>query len=97
MAIKLDHIIILSQRLLAELTQLRSQEPDTSLGEPDRWALFVTPKELNALMDEAAVRNVFADMTPQEAQGIREGRGLLRLNGVAVFPELQDKNEALNG
>lgn len=65
-----------------------------------RWAFMVTPAELNSLMDEIESTNYFGDnkIPADQAQGIRECRGLLHLNNVALVPELIDiEGATLNG
>lgn len=97
MAIKLEHVMLLTARLQQELETLRAQSP-SKLTDVARWALFVTEKELNELMDEVMVSEEFkASMTKKEMQDIRDQRAMWHMNGIFVLPELQDEVEKLNG
>lgn len=89
--IKLEHVMLLTERLQKELEVLKAQAP-TALTDVGRWALFVTPKEINELMDESVQSEFFQNtMTVAEVQGIREMKGLWHVNGVGIFPELQER------
>ena len=79
---------------------MRSQAPNDpmALADMSRWAFFVTPKELNSLMDELEANESFKGIiSPEHMKGIRAMEGLWNMNGVSIMPELRDIDEKLDG
>jgi len=94
---KLEHVLMLTARLRQELGALSAASP-TPIADISRWAFFVSPKELNELMDEAMAAEEFKhSMTEKEQKDIREERAMWHLNGIFILPELQNEVEKLNG
>lgn len=96
--ITLEQLTMLTGRLQEELDRLRVQgKTDDPMAQAPRWALFVTPSELNGLLDEAEEAGLLKDVPPNQKQGMREGRGLWHHNGVMILPELMEPGEKLSG
>lgn len=69
-----------------------------ALADASRWAFFVTPKEVNLLMDELEKSEEFKNIVaPEHIKGIRELRGLWNMNGISIMPELRDPDEPISG
>ena len=92
--IKLQHVMLLTQRLQAELNQLNSQE-ETALTLVNRWALFVTPTEIRSLVAELLAEGV--ELTAKEVEDINALKAPLYSHGVTIFPELSEKEDVPNG
>jgi hypothetical protein len=94
---RLDHLMILTGRLEAELKALQAHDPDGPLANINRWALFVTPTELGALIDELVATNSFEGVSAEDVQKLRDHVKPLHLHGVAIFPEFMEADEVPNG
>lgn len=98
MAITVEQVIAITQRHREVLQRMRP--PGANPFDEQRWAYLVTLPELNELIDEMKSMPEYIKSLPPEIEvGLREGRGALHLNGVAILPELmiQENSGGLNG